>query len=112
VSGSSQASQLVAGPLSSTTVLRACLVHLGWRVDLAGERSIVATLSRNEIARQDFSASVTWQPQDRNWLVSVRVIETGGKKSERACESQVQEIVGAIRQICREARVIDVQVES
>lgn len=103
MSGSSQATKLVAGPVT-TTVVRASLVHLGWRVDFADEQSIVADLNTKGIGHQEFSVSVTWQAQLNNVLVSARVVKkTSGERSESACETQVKKILEAIGQTCGEA---------
>lgn len=103
MSGSSQATQLVAGPVT-TEKLRACLVELGWKIHFADEQSIVADLHTKGIGHEEFSVSVTWQAKLNNVLVSVRVAKkTSGERSESACESQVQKLLEAIKKICGEA---------
>lgn len=102
--GSSQANQLVAGPVS-TEAIRGCLVHLGWRIEFADERSMVAELVTKGIGHQEFSCSVTWQAQLNNVLVSVRVAKkTNGDRSELACEQQVKRLLQTIKQTCGEPK--------
>jgi len=99
-----QGSQLVAGPVSPE-VIRACLVHLGWRVDFADDCSIVAELITKGIGHQEFSVSVTWQAQLSNVLVNVRVVKkTNNPRAESACEQQVKRIIEKVRQRCGEAK--------
>jgi len=94
MSNGSHASQLVSGPLSTIEV-RACLIQLGWQIDLAGERAITATQSRTADERQEYSAIVCWQARDNDFQVTVRV-ETSDKQSKIDCDMQIQKLLDAI----------------
>jgi hypothetical protein len=95
MTGSSQFCVSYAGPLS-IKVVRACLVQLGWRIDVARRQTVAASYGEGA----EFSAIICCLDEGNTSRVIVRV-ESNASQSECACRKEISRLLEALTAPCK-----------
>jgi hypothetical protein len=84
------------GPFSINIVI-ACLVQLGWRIDVARGQTVAASYGEGA----EFSAIICCLNHGNNSRVILRV-ENNGAQSECACRREIGRLLEALAVPCKE----------
>jgi hypothetical protein len=92
----STTSQTVAAAVTAEAV-RSCLVDLGWDIDLAGARALVAM---QKTGGREFSTVIAWEELHDPVTINLTVSENSAEHDTEACKEHALALVEAIVRNC------------